>query len=70
MKLSQPLLSKKAKTLELEVLLCVVVADIFNHLAQEVYLACRQQAVLYIVSDKVTERSAEILVARVRHETA
>ena len=56
--------------LKLEILLGVVVGDVFDHLSQEVKLAGRQQTRLHIITNKVAERSAEILVARIAQEAA
>ena len=56
--------------LKFEVLLCIVVADIFHHLPDEIQLAGWEQTRLDIVADKVAECTAEILVARVAQETA
>jgi hypothetical protein len=56
--------------LELEVVLGVVVRDVFHHLAETVPLFVRDFAVLHIGCDEVTHDAAEILVARIREERA
>ena len=56
--------------LELEVILRVVVADVFNHLLNAGFLVAgvRDHAVLDVIAEDVTERAAEILVTRVAQE--
>jgi hypothetical protein len=56
--------------LEIEVVLCVVVADILDHLTDEIKLAGGQQTLLNILTDKITQRTAEILVTRIAQEAA
>ena len=51
--------------LEVEVSVGVVVGDVLDHLVDEFHLALRKLAVLDVLSDKVAEDSAEILVARI-----
>jgi alcohol dehydrogenase class IV len=53
--------------LELEVVLCVVIADILNH-AIEALLVVRKQSLLNVVAEQVTEKTAEILMTWIREE--
>lgn len=56
--------------LELEVILCVVVADVFDHLLHAGFLVAgvRDHTVLDVVAEDVTERTTEILMTRVTEE--
>ena len=56
--------------LELEESLCVVVADILDHLVDALLLIASvwDEAVLDVVADEVTEGAAEVLVTRIREE--
>ena len=56
--------------LELEVVFCVVVADVFYHLLNAGFLVAgvRNHAVLDVVAEDVTERATEILVTRIGEE--
>lgn len=58
--------------LELEVVLCVIVADILYHLAHALLLiTCeRYDASLDVVAEEVAESAAEILVTWIREERA
>ena len=51
--------------LEIEISICIVVRNVLDHLMDEVHLALRKLAVLDVLSEKVAEDSAEILVTRV-----
>lgn len=51
--------------LEVEISVSVVVRDVLDHLVDEFHLALRKFSVLEILSEKITENSAEILVARI-----
>lgn len=51
--------------LEVEISVSVVVRDVLDHLMDESHLALRELSVLDILSEKVAEDSAEILVARI-----
>ena len=55
---------------ELEVVVCVIVGDVFYHLMDEVHLADRELSVLQVFAYEVAEDPAEILVARIGKETA
>ena len=56
--------------LELEESICVVVADILNHLVDALLLIADvwDHAVLDVVADEVAESAAEVLVTWVREE--
>lgn len=54
--------------LELEVVLCVVIADVFDHLVDAIHFADRQFAILDIATYEVAQRAAEVFVARVGEE--
>ena len=56
--------------LEVEVVLCVVVADVLNHLADTLLLiACEwDESVLDVLTYEVTESTTEVLVTRVGKE--
>ena len=56
--------------LELEIVLCVVVADVFDHLLNAGFLVAgvRDHAVLDVVAEDVTERTTEVLMTRIREE--
>ena len=56
--------------LEIEVVLRVVVTDILNHLADTLlFISCEwDEAVLYVLANKVAESAAEVLVTRVGEE--
>lgn len=66
------LLKFQSLFLELEIVLCVVVADVFDHLVDTLLLvACiRYLTVLDVVSEYVAENAAEVLVSRIRKEGA
>ena len=51
--------------LEVEILLCVVVADVFNHLAHTLLFIAleRYESVLYVLAYEVAESAAEVLMA-------
>lgn len=51
--------------LEVEISVSVVVRNVLDHLMDESHLALRELSVLDILSEKVAEDSAEILVARI-----
>lgn len=51
--------------LEVEVSVGVVVGDVLDHLMDELHLALRKLSVLDILSEKVAEDSAEVLVTRI-----
>ena len=56
--------------LEVEVVIRVVVADVLNHLTDTLLLiSCEwDEAVLYVLANKVAESAAEVLVTRVGEE--
>lgn len=56
--------------LELKESLCVVIADILNHLVNALLLIASvwDEAVLYVVANEVAEGAAEVLVTRIREE--
>lgn len=54
--------------LEVEVVLCVVVADVFHHLLQAGHLGGWQFAVFHVFSEEVAECPAEVFVPRVGEE--
>ena len=56
--------------LEVEVSVGVVVGDVLDHLVDELHLALRKLSVLDILSEKVAEDSAEVLMTWVRQEAA
>ena len=56
--------------LEIEVSFSVVIRDILHHLMDEVHLALRKFSVLYVLSKKVAEDSAEVLMTRIRQEAS
>ena len=60
----------KELLLEVEVVLCVVVGDILDHLMDERHLGSRQFAVSDIASESIAQKPAEILVTRIADETA
>ena len=53
--------------IELEIILCVVVTDVFNHLAQQLAIV-GQQSLLNIVAKQVAENATEVLVTRIAEE--
>ena len=55
--------------LELEIILCVVVGDVFNHPIEALHI-CWYQAFLDIVAQEVTEQATEIFMTRIRKERA
>ena len=55
---------------ELEVGLCVVVADVGYHLSDEGHLAFGQQSGLHIAANHAAEAAAEVLMAGVGEERA
>lgn len=57
-------------TLEIEIAVCVIVRDILDHLMDKCHFALRKLSVLDVFAEKVAEYSAEVLVARIRKETA
>lgn len=58
-----PLLS-----LEVEVVLGIVVADVLNHLAEAFHLTCGDFAILHVLAKEVTQGAAEVLMTRVGEE--
>ena len=55
--------------LEFKVILCVIIADVFNHPVQS-FLVVREQALLDIIAKQVAKQTAEILMAGIREERA
>ena len=55
--------------IELEIVLCVVVRNVFHHLAQQLAIV-GQQALLHIVAQQVAEDATEVLMARIAQERA
>ncbi len=55
--------------LELEVILCVVVGDVFHHSIEALHI-CWYQAFLNIVAQEVTKQTTEIFMTRIRKERA
>ena len=55
--------------LEFKVILCVIIADVFNHPVQS-FLVVRKQALLDIIAKQVAKQTAEILMAGIREELA
>ena len=56
--------------LEVKIVLSIVVADVLYHLVEAFHFACRDFAIFHILTEEVTEGTAEILMARVREERA
>ena len=50
--------------LKLEVVLGIVVADVFHH-AVEAFFVVGKQSLLHIVAQQIAEQATEILVARI-----
>ena len=51
--------------LELEEVLSIVIADVFNHLIYTFHFGCWDFSVLYVTSYQITQCTAEIFVTRV-----
>ena len=51
--------------LELEEVLSIVIADVFNHLIYTFHFGCWDFSVLYVMSYQITQCTAEIFVTRV-----
>ena len=51
------------KRLKVKIILSVIVADVFHHLAYEVHLAGGELALLDVLAYYVAEDAAEVLVA-------
>lgn len=60
----------EAHILEIKIVLCVVVRDIFDHLTDSFHLGSRELAVLDVCADHVAEDAAEVLMTRVADEAA
>lgn len=60
----------KKGLLESEILFCIIVADVFNHLADERQFGCGQFAIFYFAAEDVTQDTAEVFVTRIRQEAA
>lgn len=50
------------KLIELEIIACIVIADILNHSRQALHVV-RQQSLLHVVSKQVAKQATEIFVA-------
>jgi hypothetical protein len=53
--------------LEIEVTLCIIIADVFNHSSQTLHII-RKKSTLYVIAQQVAQQSAEILMARIAEE--
>lgn len=54
----------QAILIELEIVACVVVADILNHTRETLHIV-RQQALLYIIAEQVAKQTTEVLMTRI-----
>ena len=63
-KLSAPF---QAPLVELEIAACVVVADVLDHLSEQLTVV-GQESALDVVAEKIAEDTTEILVTRIRDE--
>ena len=55
-------------TLELEEILSVIVADIFNHLVHAIHFRSRNFTIFNVTANKVTQCTAEIFMTRIGEE--
>ena len=57
-------------SLEVEISLRVIVADVFHHLCDKLHFLGGQLAVFHVLTDEVAQAAAEVFVARVGEERA